>query len=69
MMEQLHARLQELRAEAESGERQLQLLDARRAELRDTMLRIAGAIQVLEELLAAENGRVEDEAVALDAVP
>lgn len=68
-MEQLQARLQELHAEAENGENQLQLLDARRAELRDTMLRIAGAIQVLEELLAAGNGRVDDEAVALDTLP
>ncbi len=63
------ARLEELRAEAQSGEHQLQLLDARRAELRDTILRIAGAIQVLEELLAAENGRVDNETVALDTVP
>ena len=28
-------------------------LDARQADLRQTLLRIAGAIQVLEELLAA----------------
>ena len=63
---ELHARLQELRAEAESGQHQLRLLDARRAELRDTILRISGAIQVLEELLAADDGRVDDEVVVLD---
>ena len=68
-MEHLQTRLAELRGERDSGQRQLELLDARRAELRDTLLRIAGAIQVLEELLAAENGRVDDGALALDAVP
>jgi prefoldin subunit 5 len=68
-MEQTRERLDDLRAEMETGQRQLELLDARRAELRDTLLRIAGAIQVLEELLAAENGRVDDGALALDAVP
>jgi prefoldin subunit 5 len=54
-------RLQRLRSELEAGERQLQLLDERRAHLRDTLLRIAGAIQVLEEL---EAGDEEGSAVA-----
>jgi hypothetical protein len=45
-------RLAQLRAERERGERQLELLDRHRAELRDTLLRISGAIQVLEELEA-----------------
>jgi hypothetical protein len=47
------ARLAELRDELAEGGRQLAALDQRRAELRDTMLRIAGAIQVLEELSTA----------------
>jgi predicted nuclease with TOPRIM domain len=45
-------RLQELRKELEKGRQRLEDLDHERRELRDTMLRIAGAIQVLEELLA-----------------
>lgn len=46
----LSDRLERLRGEWERGERQLELLDRHRAELRDTLLRISGAIQVLEEL-------------------
>lgn len=48
-------RLTELRAELDAG-RQLQSeLDARQAELRQSMLRISGAIQVLGELAAADD--------------
>ena len=48
-------RLRELRGELEKGMRQIEVLDRRRAELRDTMLRIEGAVQVLEELRTAES--------------
>jgi hypothetical protein len=44
-------RLGELRTEFEAGRRMLADLDARRAELQQTLLRIGGAVQVLEELL------------------
>jgi hypothetical protein len=54
-------RLELLRAELETGERQMQLLDERRAQLRDTLLRISGAIQVLQEL---EAEREEDAAAS-----
>lgn len=50
----MNQRLQELRADYERGERQLALLDQQRQTLRDTLLRISGAIQVLEELLPVE---------------
>jgi prefoldin subunit 5 len=50
-------RLDELRAELQKGREELARLDARRAELRDTMLRISGAIQVLEELAEDEQPR------------
>lgn len=43
-------RLSQLKSELEKGQEQMALLDQRRQELRDTMLRISGAIQVLEEL-------------------
>ena len=57
MRELIDRRLAELRAELDAG-RQLQSeLDARQAELRQSMLRISGAIQVLGELAgAAEAG-------------
>jgi hypothetical protein len=48
-------RLQELREQFELGKQQLAQLDLRRDELRDNLLRLSGAIQVLEELVA-QNG-------------
>jgi hypothetical protein len=53
MREQLEKRLETLRAEHESGRRALAELEEKQTALRDTMLRISGAIQVLEEELAA----------------
>ena len=46
----LQDRLETLRAEYEKGQRQLDLIEHQRQEIRDTLLRISGAIQVLEEL-------------------
>jgi hypothetical protein len=46
-------RLQELRDDYTSGENQLAQLDRRRVQLQDGLLRTAGAIQMLEELVAA----------------
>ena len=50
--EQLEQRVGELRAEQQKGQQMLAELEAKQAELRQTLLRISGAIQVLEELLA-----------------
>jgi predicted nuclease with TOPRIM domain len=47
-------RLDELRREFEKGRQRLETLERERQELRDTMLRISGAIQVIEELLAQQ---------------
>ena len=47
-------RLKELRAEFAAGEERLQELEAERARVRDTVLRIQGAIMALEELSGAE---------------
>ena len=56
----LHRRLEELHRELTAGEAQLLDLDRRRAGIRETLLRISGAIQVLEELAALTNpGDVE----------
>ena len=52
MNEQLQKRLMELKNEYAAGEERLAALNAETAQLRDTMLRISGAIQVLEEELS-----------------
>jgi uncharacterized coiled-coil protein SlyX len=50
---QLEQRLAALREELAVGRRLLDDLQTRQAEVQDTMLRITGAIQVLEEELAS----------------
>jgi hypothetical protein len=58
----MHDRIQQLKVELEKGQQEMARLDLRRQELRDTMLRISGAIQVIEELLAQEDShRTEKE--------
>ena len=82
MKEKLQARLQQLRDEFAGGQAQLAEIEKQRAELdvrsarvQETMLRISGAVQVLEEELAddgaavvVEAGQTEEAAVA-EAVP
>ena len=51
MRERLEERLSKLRAEFESGQKMLADFDAKAGNLRETLLRISGAIQVLEEEL------------------
>jgi predicted nuclease with TOPRIM domain len=52
MRTQLQQRLTDLRTEYESGQKMLASLEVKQANLRDTLLRISGAIQVLEEELS-----------------
>ncbi len=52
MSAQLEQRLKQLKAEYEAGQKMLADLEAKEANVRATMLRISGAIQVLEEELA-----------------
>lgn len=47
-------RLTELREEFEKGQQALAEIDARRERLKESMLRIAGAVQVLEEMAGVE---------------
>ncbi|HSP77182.1 MAG TPA: hypothetical protein VLQ93_01540 [Myxococcaceae bacterium] len=54
MRETLEKRLNELKSELSAGESLLAELQTKQASLQQTMLRISGAIQVLEELLARE---------------
>ena len=53
MREQLEARLSELEQEFQIGELRLRDVDLQQARLRETLLRLSGAIQVLHELLAS----------------
>ena len=56
MQERLENRLQELRTEYTMGQKRLADLDAQANVLRNTLLRISGAIQVLEEELGHYTG-------------
>lgn len=55
MREQLEQRLNQLMKELQSGEQMLAEQEKRRTQLRETLLRISGAIQVLEEALAGSD--------------
>lgn len=51
MKEQLENRLNELKREFELGQNKLREIETEEAALRQTLLRISGAIQVLDEVL------------------
>ena len=54
MEEQLQKRLDELKAEFEKGQKSLQEMENEANKMRSTLLRISGAMQVLEELLGQQ---------------
>lgn len=56
MQERLEKRLRELKSEFEAGQKMLADLDAKQTNLHSTLLRISGAIQILEEILAKAQG-------------
>jgi hypothetical protein len=60
MTERIKARLEELRQEYAAGMAALADIQKRQEELRTNVLRISGAIQVLEELLAAQDEAKQD---------
>jgi hypothetical protein len=53
----IRTRLAQLEAEQQSGEALLKQLAAEEQRVRDSLLRISGAIQVLRELLAGAEGQ------------
>ena len=54
MREQTQIRLKELKRQFDEGQIELQQVQARENYLREAMLRISGAMQVLEELLTKQ---------------
>ena len=54
MRDQMEQRLEDLKHEYEAGQKMLADLEQKKMNLQQTMLRISGAIQVLEEMLAAD---------------
>jgi hypothetical protein len=65
--DQLEKRLSDLKNEYDQGQKMLAELDTRREKTAQAMLRISGAIQVLEELLAEEEN-VPMEAIQTEGV-
>jgi uncharacterized coiled-coil protein SlyX len=56
----IESRLAELRSEYDKGQSQLQRLQAQLTDLQQTMLRLSGAITILEELLAPSGATSPD---------
>ncbi len=54
MQKQAQLRLEELKAEFKKGQARLCELQIQQSQLHETLLRIGGAIQVLEELLVED---------------
>jgi hypothetical protein len=68
MIDQLQARLAELTKEYQLGEAQLRELTQQETALRETLLRISGAIQVLEEMLSKAHESAQPPADAVGRV-
>jgi septal ring factor EnvC (AmiA/AmiB activator) len=69
MLEQFQRRLAALKAEYTASQTTMAALDAQRSNLRDTMLRLSGAIQVLEEELAQAQASTETTASPIATTP
>lgn len=65
MREQMQTRLEALKKELETGQSALEKIEQQRTYLHQTILRIGGAIQVLEELLAEALPFAPDEIVSV----
>lgn len=61
MREKIQGRINELKKDFEAGQARLGNLEREAAALRETLLRISGAIQVLEETLA-DDGAAQQQA-------
>jgi hypothetical protein len=63
MEERIRQRLDELRVERDRGQRHLELLERQKSNLVERLLKIDGAIQVVEELLEGDHAHVPAEGV------
>ncbi|NEP73685.1 MAG: hypothetical protein F6K25_15945 [Okeania sp. SIO2G4] len=66
MKDKIEKRIASLKAEFESGKKTLSDLEAKQTNIRETLLRISGAIQILEELLAESQTPEENNAQNLE---
>ncbi len=66
MKAQIEERLNQLRAEFAAGQELLAELERRQENVRQRLLRMSGAIQVLEELLQPEPVPAGDKTLAAD---
>ncbi len=61
MREELQKRIETLKAEFEKGQTRLHEIQMQEAQLKETLLRISGAIQVISELLEqGETSRTQE---------
>lgn len=67
MKDTMEQRLSSLQKEYETGQKMIAELDAKRANLAQTLLRIEGAMQVLRELM--EPSKTESAGSAAEAAP
>ena len=69
MKQRLEQRLLELRVEFESGQKALADMEMKQVNLRNTLLRISGAIKVLEEELGKENQSTSKDIERFEVIP
>jgi predicted nuclease with TOPRIM domain len=67
MQQQIQSRIAVLKSEFETGQEKLRELEMQQSRIRETLLRISGAIQVLEEML--ESNKTDEEPAAHDSLP
>lgn len=69
MTDKLQQRLKALQTEYETGQKMLAELDSKRQNLTTTLLRIEGAMQVLQEVIQQESGASTAEPRDRSSVP
>jgi predicted nuclease with TOPRIM domain len=67
MRQQLEERLVALKSEYDKGQSRFRQLEGELTSLRETLLRISGAIQVLQELLSTQSSPVHVNSDEVDA--
>ena len=67
MQQQIQSRISVLKSEFETGQAKLRELEMQQSRVRETLLRISGAIQILEEMLALN--KPDEEPPPPDSLP